>query len=218
MAVIQLPGLNALVDQFAASGNFEILAFPSNQFGLQDWPTDAELMPVLKNVRPGGGFVPKYKYASKLEVNGENEDALFTFIKSSCPGTVDRIGDQSMMFWNPVSRNDLSWNFEKILIDKKGKPRFRHHPTQLPSAMADQIKILLDEKVEVEQPLKHVIKERKNGKEIQTGVKSKTSGKNQRELLKQRAANFSKMSRMRIMKNIVKSMGTIHSRDKKQNK
>jgi len=147
LARIQLPGLNALVDQFNASGNFEILAFPSNQFGLQDWPSYAELMSILKHVRPGGGFTPKFKYASKLQVNGENEDKLFTFIKSSCPGTTDRIGDQSMMFWNPVLRNDFTWNFEKVLIDKKGKPRYRHHPTQLPSAMSDQIKQLLDEKL-----------------------------------------------------------------------
>jgi len=147
MAGIQLPGLNALVDQFNATGKFEILAVRCNQFGLQDWPSDAELLPVLKHVRPGGGFVPKYKYASKLEVNGENEHALFTFLKSSCAATVNRIGAKGMMFWDPIYQSDLTWNFEKFLVDKTGKPRFRHHPRQLPSALATQIQQLINENV-----------------------------------------------------------------------
>ena len=31
--------------------------------------------------------------------------------------------------YNPIRANDITWNFEKFLVDKKGRPRFRFHPT-----------------------------------------------------------------------------------------
>lgn len=40
-----------------------------------------EMLNILKYVRPGGGFVPKFPVFSKVEVNGLNEDPLFTFLK-----------------------------------------------------------------------------------------------------------------------------------------
>lgn len=40
-----------------------------------------EILNVLKYVRPGGGFVPKFPIFSKVEVNGLNEEPLFTFLK-----------------------------------------------------------------------------------------------------------------------------------------
>lgn len=39
------------------------------------------MLNILKYVRPGGGFVPKFPVFSKVEVNGLNEDPLFTFLK-----------------------------------------------------------------------------------------------------------------------------------------
>lgn len=35
----------------------------------------------LKHVRPGGGFEPRFPLSKKIEVNGKNEDPLFTFLK-----------------------------------------------------------------------------------------------------------------------------------------
>lgn len=31
--------------------------------------------------------------------------------------------------YNPIRVSDITWNFEKILVDKHGRPRFRFHPT-----------------------------------------------------------------------------------------
>lgn len=40
-----------------------------------------ETLNILKYVRPGGGFVPKFPLFGKVEVNGLNEEPLFTYLK-----------------------------------------------------------------------------------------------------------------------------------------
>uniref|UniRef100_A0A0K0D819 Glutathione peroxidase n=1 Tax=Angiostrongylus cantonensis TaxID=6313 RepID=A0A0K0D819_ANGCA len=47
----------------------------------------------------------------------------------SCPQTVEKIGKTDELMYNPVRAHDITWNFEKFLIDRKGRPRFRFHPT-----------------------------------------------------------------------------------------
>jgi len=32
------------------------------------------------------------------------------------------------MNWNPIDIRDLTWNFEKFLIDQRGIPRYRFRP------------------------------------------------------------------------------------------
>lgn len=40
-----------------------------------------ETLNVLKYVRPGGSFVPKFPIFEKIEVNGLSEEPLFTYLK-----------------------------------------------------------------------------------------------------------------------------------------
>lgn len=40
-----------------------------------------ETLNILKYVRPGGGFVPKFPVFGKVEVNGLNEEPLFAYLK-----------------------------------------------------------------------------------------------------------------------------------------
>lgn len=40
-----------------------------------------ETLNILKYVRPGGCFVPKFPIFGKVEVNGLNEELLFTYLK-----------------------------------------------------------------------------------------------------------------------------------------
>lgn len=40
-----------------------------------------ETLNILKYVRPGGGFEPKFPVFGKVEVNGLNEEPLFTYLK-----------------------------------------------------------------------------------------------------------------------------------------
>ncbi len=39
------------------------------------------------------------------------------------------LGKREELMYNPIRPNDITWNFEKFLIDRQGKPRFRFHPT-----------------------------------------------------------------------------------------
>ncbi|MEQ2283660.1 hypothetical protein AMECASPLE_013775 [Ameca splendens] len=113
--------MNALMEMFG-NLNFTVLGFPCNQFGLQSPEVNEEMLNVLKYVRPGGGFVPKFPVFAKIEVNGLNEEPLFTYLKESLPFVNPLIGDIKKFYWSPIRVNDIRWNFEKFLINADGTP------------------------------------------------------------------------------------------------
>ena len=82
---IQYPHLNALMKKFSDGKykcGFTILAFPCNQFHYQEPGANArEIMNGLKYVRPGGGFEPNFPLFQKIQVNGAQEDPIYTFVK-----------------------------------------------------------------------------------------------------------------------------------------
>ncbi|XP_063115821.1 epididymal secretory glutathione peroxidase isoform X2 [Cavia porcellus] len=78
----QYPELNALQEELKPFG-LVVLGFPCNQFGKQEPGDNSEILPGLKHVRPGGGFVPNFQLFEKGDVNGENEQKIFTFLKVS---------------------------------------------------------------------------------------------------------------------------------------
>uniref|UniRef100_A0A8C4SXN3 Glutathione peroxidase 6-like n=1 Tax=Erpetoichthys calabaricus TaxID=27687 RepID=A0A8C4SXN3_ERPCA len=81
-----------------------------------------ETLNVLKYVRPGGGFIPRFQVFGKLEVNGADEHPLFTFLKESCSFVNPFIGDPKRLYWSPMKVSDIRWNFEKFLILPNGVP------------------------------------------------------------------------------------------------
>lgn len=50
-------------------------------------------------------------------------------LQDLCPQTVNKIGKREELMYNPIRPNDITWNFEKFLVDRQGKVRFRFHPT-----------------------------------------------------------------------------------------
>ncbi|XP_038639145.1 glutathione peroxidase 9 [Scyliorhinus canicula] len=106
--------------------SFTVLAFPCNQFGREDPEKDHETLNVLKFVRPGGDFVPRFPVFGKIEVNGEKEHPLYTFLKVSCPFVNPMIGDGARLHWSPLKVSDVRWNFEKFLVDVDGQPLRRY--------------------------------------------------------------------------------------------
>ncbi|CAI5658670.1 unnamed protein product [Oreochromis niloticus] len=137
--------------------NFTVLGFPCNQFGLQSPEVNHEMLNILKYVRPGGGFVPKFPVFSKVEVNGLNEDPLFTFLKrcrcltlknsdtmsfpvspqESLPFVNPVIGDIKKFYWSPIKVNDIRWNFEKFLITANGMP-FKRYELHCPIVQVEK--------------------------------------------------------------------------------
>uniref|UniRef100_A0A673ITL3 Glutathione peroxidase n=1 Tax=Sinocyclocheilus rhinocerous TaxID=307959 RepID=A0A673ITL3_9TELE len=113
--------LNALQEEFRDVG-FTILGFPCNQFGMQEPGKNYEILPALKYVRPGNGFVPNFQLFEKVDVNGVNEHALFTILKQ-CSAEICML-----LFWEPLKVNDIKWNFEKFLVGPDGRPVMRWFP------------------------------------------------------------------------------------------
>jgi len=118
-----------MLEKFGSRG-FRILAFPSNQFDLQEPAENHEILNGLKHVRPGGGWEPHPHLFihAKIKVNGKDEHKLYTQVKKVCPNTIEELGERQYMYWDPVKQSDLVWNFEKFIIDRAGRPRYRFHP------------------------------------------------------------------------------------------
>lgn len=121
---------NPLIEKYGKDG-FTILAFPCNQFFLQEPAENHEILNGLQHVRPGNGWKPHpdMQIFGKLQVNGKDHHPLYEFLKESCPQTVKEIGSMNELMYNPVRVDDITWNFEKFLVDRQGRPRFRFHPT-----------------------------------------------------------------------------------------
>uniref|UniRef100_A0A8R1HGJ6 Glutathione peroxidase n=1 Tax=Caenorhabditis japonica TaxID=281687 RepID=A0A8R1HGJ6_CAEJA len=126
----QYTDFNPLIEKYQSQG-FTLIAFPCNQFYLQEPAENHELMNGIMYVRPGNGWKPHQNLHiyGKLETNGDNQHPIYEFVKESCPQTVDKIGKTDELMYNPVRASDITWNFEKFLIDRNGQPRFRFHPT-----------------------------------------------------------------------------------------
>merc|ERR1719219_223796 len=120
--------MNELCEKFP--GDLAVLSFPSNQFGHQENGGGEEIVNLLKHVRPGNGFEFKGDMFDKVEVNGENEHPLFTFLKKSLPAPSDDseslMASPHFLIWKPVRRTDIAWNFEKFLIGRDGTPIKRY--------------------------------------------------------------------------------------------
>ncbi len=145
--------MNALAEKYG--DDLVILGVPSNQFGHQCYDKDFELLNTLKHVRPGDGYVPKFTITEKMEVNGENEHAFWTYLKSCIPYPADDRGGTGADFiyqtqpnsmpiqWSPVRRSDVTWNFEKFLIGKDGVPAKRFSPKLENAALTADIDALI---------------------------------------------------------------------------
>jgi len=118
----QFDGLQDLYEKYQAQG-FEILDFPCNQFGNQAPGSDEEIFDFC-NSRYGITF-PQF---AKVDVNGENEEPLFTFLKSQKGGIIG---------------SKIKWNFTKFLVDRNGNVVERFAPTTEPAAIDAEIAKLL---------------------------------------------------------------------------
>ncbi|KAI3419636.1 Glutathione peroxidase 3 [Globodera pallida] len=119
------------------NAQMKIVGFPCNQFYLQEPAENHELINGIVHVRPGNNFTihPNLHLFGKLEVNGEGQHPLYEFLKESCPQTIVQLGHSNELMYNPIrvlynlQQKSPEGNFEKFLLDRQGRPRFRFHPT-----------------------------------------------------------------------------------------
>lgn len=104
----QYEDLERIYKKYKEEG-FEILDFPCNQFGNQAKGTNEEINSFCK-----GRFGITFKQFGKVEVNGENAEPLFKYLK-------EQTKDQN--------KKDIGWNFTKFLVDKNGNVVKRFAPT-----------------------------------------------------------------------------------------
>lgn len=121
---------------------FAALGFPCNQFMGQEPGDNSEILNTLKYVRPGGGYEPPFPLTAKVTVNGLLQHPIWSAIKAACPAPEDDIADITPS-WTPVRRNDVAWNFETVLLDKKGVPFRRYSTPVQPTTIAGDIAYLL---------------------------------------------------------------------------
>ena len=94
----QYKDLEEIYEKYNEQG-FEILDFPCNQFGGQAPGTIAEIKEFCST-----NYNVKFTQFDKIEVNGENEHPLYTYLKA-----------------NAENKNNIRWNFTKFLISADGK-------------------------------------------------------------------------------------------------
>jgi len=119
---------------------------------------NGDILNLLKYVRPGNGFVPAFPMFQKVDVNGMLADPLFVWLRSKLPLPFDApygpfIMKQLLMLWEPASRTDIDWNFEKFLIGRNGLPIKRWSSTIAtadPGLIADIEKALDNRTAEIE--------------------------------------------------------------------
>ena len=125
--------LQDLYEKYSEEG-FVILDFPCNQFGNQAPGSNEEIISFCDS-RYGITF-PVF---SKIEVNGENEEPLFTYLKKAKGFKGFDISlEQGKMMDNMLrntdpnydKNNDIKWNFTKFLIDREGNVVKRFEPTE----------------------------------------------------------------------------------------
>ncbi len=97
----QYEGLEALYQKNKDSG-LVILGFPANNFMSQEPGTEAEIKEFCST---------KYKVTfpmfAKISVKGEDQHPLYTYLTNKRS--------------NPEFAGDISWNFNKFLVDRQGK-------------------------------------------------------------------------------------------------
>lgn len=116
-----------------------MLGFPCNVFNKQEpGANGTEILNGVKYVRPGGGFEPNFQLFEKIDVNGDKEHQLYTYLKSHCPPTQTEF-NPSILFYTPIKASDVRWNFEKFLIGTDGRVLKRAGPGVHPDSLMPDI-------------------------------------------------------------------------------
>lgn len=109
----QYEGLQALYEKYKKEG-LVVLGFPANNFGGQEPGTNEEIKQFCR-VK----FDVSFPMFTKISVKGEDIHPLFNYLTKE---------------ENADFTGDIKWNFEKFLIDKKGKLVHRFRSAEKPQS------------------------------------------------------------------------------------
>jgi len=97
----QYKALQKLYDDYK-DRNFVIIGFPANNFGQQEPGTNSEIKEFCTN-----HFGVTFPMMSKISVKGDDIDPLYKWL--------------TLKSQNGVFDAEVKWNFQKFMIDEKGK-------------------------------------------------------------------------------------------------
>lgn len=140
----QYEAIEKLYEKYHDKG-FEVLDFPCDQFGHQA-PGDNDEIHAFCTAK----YKTKFDQFAKIEVNGENEDKIFTILKEQ-QKSEEVVGLKNKMAMKAVKKisktckkdGDIVWNFTKFLVDKDGNAVKRYAPTTDPMDIEKDIVDLL---------------------------------------------------------------------------
>ena len=140
----QYKALEALYEKYHDSG-LEILDFPCNQFGHQAPGDEGEIHEFCT-----AKYKTQFDQLAKIDVNGENEEPLFTFLKAQAPDEEVK-GMKNKIIMKQIAKisetyikpSDIKWNFTKFLVDREGNVVKRYDPTSDPADFDADIAALI---------------------------------------------------------------------------
>ena len=136
----QFKGLEELNQKYKDQG-LVIIGFPCNQFKEQDPGADEQIEEFCQL-----NYGVTFQIMKKIDVNGENADPIFVYLKQQAPteeykglkakamkALFKKISDTAK------SESDIQWNFTKFLVNKEGKVVARFAPTSEPEEFEQEI-------------------------------------------------------------------------------
>ena len=146
----QYEGLEALYLKYKDQG-LEILAFPCNQFLGQEPGTNEEIQSFCSL-----NYHVSFPLFDKIDVNGEAESPLYTYLKKQAPfkgypeGTEEfaaMLDEIHQKTGTGFDKGDaIRWNFGKFLVSKDGKTILRFEPMVTPDMLEEDIQKMLEDK------------------------------------------------------------------------
>ena len=118
----QFEGLEKLYQSYKDQG-LVVIGFPCNQFGSQDPGSNEEIGEFCQK-----NYGVSFLMMQKIEVNGDNEHPLYTWLKKQEGGFLT---------------DGIKWNFTKFLVNRQGEVVDRYAPTTKPEAIESKIVKLL---------------------------------------------------------------------------
>ena len=118
----QYGGLAQLHEKYRDQG-FVVLGFPCNQFGGQEPGSEDEIASFCET-----SFGVTFPMFAKVDVNGDDADPLFTWLKEEKGGLLGA---------------RIKWNFTKFLVGRDGRVIERYAPQTAPADLAEDIEAAL---------------------------------------------------------------------------